>query len=149
MVISLIMKKLLHSQKTVVYTNYNIYKILNISEQCIAVQYIAVHCKSTICYTVKFNESRDLNCCALQLHIFLKLFSEVHCRGKKCSVKFRPGLCQRVHSSPPPLNQIPWRRRKILVCFFSVSVILLASVERFGVSRMRELRVIPSFKILH
>ena len=97
--ISLFMKKLLHSQKTVVYTNYNSYKFLNISEQCIAVQYIAVHCKSTICYTVKFNESRDLNCCALQLNIILKLFSEVHYRGKKCSVKFRPGLCQRVHSS--------------------------------------------------
>ena len=46
-------------------------------------------------------------------------------------------LCCRVHSSPPQLNQIPQRRRKILV-FFSLSVFLLASVERFGVSRMRD-----------
>ena len=42
-----------------------------------AVQYIAVHCKSSICYTVKFNELWELNCCALKLHIFLSI--ELHC----------------------------------------------------------------------
>ena len=49
------------------------YLVLNIHSDCLiyySVQYIAVHCKSTIFYTVNFNESRELNCCALKLHIF-------------------------------------------------------------------------------
>ena len=41
-----------------------------------AVQYIAVHCNSAICYKVKFNESRELNCCALKLHM-----TQFHIKG--------------------------------------------------------------------
>ena len=40
------------------------YLVLNKYNDCLiyySVQYIAVHCKSAICYTVNFNESGELN----------------------------------------------------------------------------------------
>ena len=85
-------------------------------------------------------QSRDLNCCALKLNILFKTFqwSALHKKKVQCnSMDKNVDQC--------PLNQIPQRRRKILLCFFSVSVLLLASVERFGVSRMRDFLFLSVF----
>ena len=81
-------------------------------------------------------QSRELTYCALKLYIIL--FSEVHCMGKKCSVvqwiKCRPVECTAAH---PQLTKSP-KEEKNPCMFLSVSVILLASVERFVVSHVRD-----------
>ena len=83
----------------------------------------------------------ELSCCALKLHIFLKLFSEVHGILKKCSViKWIKNIdqCSTVECTAghPRLTKSPKEEEKSL--FFSVLVFLLALVERFGVSRVRD-----------
>ena len=55
-----------------------------------AVHFSTLQCTANQQFAIQSTEfaiqSTELNYCALQLHIFLKLFSEVHCRGKKYSV---------------------------------------------------------------
>ena len=100
-----------------------------------AVHYIAMHCKAAIFYTVKFNESSELNCCALKKHIFLKLVGEVHCIAKKCSVIQRIKMqTMALHSIPPPLNQITQKRRRTFVSFFCIGA---------SISIGREIRCLP------
>ena len=60
------------------------------SRGSIAVQYIAVHCKSPICYTVKFDDSSKLNYFALKLQIHF-FNSEVKCTVKERSAVYFNG----------------------------------------------------------
>ena len=88
-----------------------------------AVQYIAVPCKSEICNTVKFNAVQWIELLWIETIYISKTFywNALHRKEVQCNSmrkKFRLVLCCRVHSSPPPLIQIPKRRRKTLWFFF-------------------------------
>ena len=88
-----------------------------------AVHYIAVHFKSAICYTVKFNAVQEIELlCIETIYIFKKFqWSALHIKEVQCnSMDSNIDQCSAVEctAAHPCLTKSPQKRRKILVFVF-------------------------------
>ena len=94
-----------------------------------AVHYIAVHCKSAICFTVKFNAVQEIELQLSSLHI-----KEVQCNSMDSNID----LCSAVEctAAQPRLTKSPKKEKKSLFFFNFFFMLLLALFEIFGVSCM-------------
>ena len=107
--------------------------------------YIAVHCKSAICYTVNFNAVQEIELLCIKTIYIFKTFqlSSLHIKEVQCnSMDSNIDQCSAVEctAAQPRLTKSPQKEEKSLffLVLFLVSVLLLALFEIFGVSCMRD-----------
>ena len=91
--------------------------------QYCAVHYIAVHCKSAICYTVKFNAVQEIQLLCIKTIYIFKTFqwSELHIKEVQCnSMDSNIDQCSAVEctAAQPRLTKSPQKEEKSL--FFLV-----------------------------
>ena len=95
--------------------------------QYCAVHYIAVHCKSAICYTVKFNAVQEIELLCIETIYIFKTFhwsalhiKEVQCNSMDSNIdQFSAVECK---AAQPRLNKSPKKEEKYFFCFVSVYV---------------------------